>query len=749
MTDTNQYIIDQQLLQDIKCQHNDKKKTYNKYCIECKKNICFWCKGHKNHETIDYESIEPDQEKYEEVKNSMLNMKSIKEKIEEKTLKISQLKEFVDELMNFISEANEKIKTIENIFNSHLKYNEIIFNAYKEDIKNYYILTRFNSLDFNFENDFLKNDSTFKKLEYYINNIKGINIDRNITGDNKFNIINQTNERYENEENNMWISEKYCNNWGIREAIREFLQNQFDGIIIKIESKKNLIVKKVGDEYTINGKKQYLEYDFMKKNEDKIYGKIRYNNNKKELTISNEGELCLADFLLGGSKEELNNPDIIGIFGEGMKLAILALCRLEKNVTIISSEKLYSFRIKEDLNFIKNSQPQKCLHCRIERNNNSNMKNEVTVIIENINENEWGNEINNYLWLLGKDIDIFTASDNNNKELGQILFEDYLKCKIYSKGIFVQDTEFGKKDKNDKENIPGFNANLKLDRDRNCIQNQSELKTMVSKIIVGTFNKNTDYLRDRQLHTGNTFIRTEYGFKKSNGIGFGGNNSGLSKLTQIVIDCLQKEKDIINYSDLGYGLSKESIEIIWNEFDLKPENKNKQPTHSAGYIDDFIFKKKLPKDFYLYYEVSYNLLYVLKRCSFYKSLEDKFKEYAMNTANEEPNKEYQVALNEVYSKIKNINENFSENHIKFKKFSKIDEDLCFKNEKDIYFSSAKLKENINIEWKFWIFIKILTILNVKIEKSYSIFFEIFKKPIIQNSNTLQIIIKDNILQIEE
>jgi hypothetical protein len=36
-----------------------------------------------------------------------------------------------------------------------------------------------------------------------------------------------------------------------------------------------------------------------------------------------------------------------------MKLAILALCRLEKNVIIISSKKMYSFRIKEDLNFIK------------------------------------------------------------------------------------------------------------------------------------------------------------------------------------------------------------------------------------------------------------------------------------------------------------------------------------------------------------------------------------------------------------
>ena len=156
----------------------------------------------------------------------------------------------------------------------------------------------------------------------------------------------------------MWISEKYCKNWGLKEAIKEFIQNQYDGIISLIESKKNLKITKIGNEYLINERKQYLDYDFYNKNDNKIYGKIKFDKNKKILSISNEGELFLADFLLGGSKSEENNPDIIGTFGEGMKLAILALCRLEKKVTIIPSNQKYSFYVKEDSNFIKNSQPQ-------------------------------------------------------------------------------------------------------------------------------------------------------------------------------------------------------------------------------------------------------------------------------------------------------------------------------------------------------------------------------------------------------
>ena len=57
----------------------------------------------------------------------------------------------------------------------------------------------------------------------------------------------------------------------------------------------------------------------MNKVNNKIHGHIRYDYNKNTLTISNEGLLWLGDFLLGGSKDEDNNSDLIGTFGEGMK----------------------------------------------------------------------------------------------------------------------------------------------------------------------------------------------------------------------------------------------------------------------------------------------------------------------------------------------------------------------------------------------------------------------------------------------
>ena len=50
-------------------------------------------------------------------------------------------------------------------------------------------------------------------------------------------------------------------------------------------------------------------------------------------------------------KSQQENLDLIGHFGEGMKIAILALCRKKKDVTIISSNKKYTFCLRQEKKF--------------------------------------------------------------------------------------------------------------------------------------------------------------------------------------------------------------------------------------------------------------------------------------------------------------------------------------------------------------------------------------------------------------
>jgi len=776
-TSFQKYYINKDIIYDYECSHNNRKKLYNRYCKTCKKNICNWCKGHDNHNIINLDSIEPNEETYDKFEKQLMHMKSIGDELNKKYLKIFKAKENINRISKLINEVYEQLKNYTNEFESHLKFNSTIFNSYKKDKRNYYILSNFSKLDFTSESKYLdnldKNQNIYKaeslanlyddnkntnyklngKSEFSENGFSS-QIEMNqilvkersqiiLEYENKLEKLKEKNTQLKNslekvsnyynedfkqnksyetlngeEEKNMWISEKYCKNWGLREAIREFIQNQYDGVITQIGTKKNLLVEKTGSVYNFNGRNKFLEYDFIKKDEYKQFGKIRYDKRSKNLSISNKGELFLSDFLLGGSKDEENNVDIIGTFGEGMKLAILALCRLEKEVIIISSKKKYSFRLKEDFNFIKNSIPIKCLHCKIGENNDDDCNGQVKVIIKNMSEDEWANQIDNFLWLLGNDIEIYTSVDENNNELGQIIYESYLKNRIYVKGIFVQEL------KEDKDlQIPGFNAVLKLDRDRNCVQDRQELRTIISKIISGTLNKNIDYIKHVQQNTDEVFIRTEFGFEKTEEKG---NvtycKSELKNLTKDIINCLEsKNLNIINYYDLINKLKQDGIDVIWNEMNSRPENNNKQPVDYKSSIDNFIKNKKLPEDFYPCYEVKYDLFHVLEKSSFYIDIETKFANYAEKTEDVVPKNEYKIAIKEICSKIQLKIKEFNEDKIKFKKFGKIDENLCFKHKEIIYFSSTKLEEELNEEWKFWIFVKILNISDIKIEDSYNLF----------------------------
>ena len=361
------------------------------------------------------------------------------------------------------------------------------------------------------------------------------------------------------------------------------------------------------------------------------------------------------------------------------------------------------------------------------------------VKINNINEDEWGNQIDNYLWLLGNDIEIYTSLNDKGEEIGEIIYDDYLKGKIFVKGIYVQESELSDNDKNMKKDIPGLNTTLKLDRDRNCVQSKYELKSVASGIISGTFNKNIEYLKNTQENTGYTFIKTKYGFERckednNDNSKYEKDNAKLKNLTKSLVGLLENEVEIINYFELGSKLSPESIDIIWNEMDVMQGDKNRYPTNDVDHIIQFLNEKKLPKEFYLYYKVSYDLSYILKKSKNYKSIEKKFEEYAEKTESVEPNKEYKEALKSIYSKLKTILPDFNENIIVFKNFSTTDKDFCFKNDEHIIFCSKKLEEELNNEWKFWIFIKILNTSEIKNEDSYKLFNQIFTEEEKKESN---------------
>ena len=61
----------------------------------------------------------------------------------------------------------------------------------------------------------------------------------------------------------------------------------------------------------------FVNFDFVSEKDKKKYGEIRYDKENNILTISNNGLLWLGDFLLGCTKDEKNNSDLIGTLEKG------------------------------------------------------------------------------------------------------------------------------------------------------------------------------------------------------------------------------------------------------------------------------------------------------------------------------------------------------------------------------------------------------------------------------------------------
>ena len=105
------------------------------------------------------------------------------------------------------------------------------------------------------------------------------------------------------------IESSYCDNWTIRDAIREIIQNGLD----------------TGTKVSI----------------------IPCNTDGKEKwEISDRGAgVKLSDFIIGRSSKR-GNGSVIGQFGEGLKIGCLVLAREGRQVSILSLGKRYDFSIQ-------------------------------------------------------------------------------------------------------------------------------------------------------------------------------------------------------------------------------------------------------------------------------------------------------------------------------------------------------------------------------------------------------------------
>ena len=505
-----------------------------------------------------------------------------------------------------------------------------------------------------------------------------------------------------NKEVNTWISNDYCSDWKLHEAIREILQNQMDGMCIKSKGGKKFI-----DINTAN--ENEYEFDFIHKETNEKLGEIRYDKENKVLTIWNLGTLETADLLLGGIKGETKNVEIIGRFGEGMKLAALAFARLQKIFIIITGGEEWRFEIKEDTNFKRKDQPQKCLFWWKVKSKNKDYKDKIVVIIRNIEFEEWNNEIDNYLWLTQKNIGAITAySNDNNTVLGQILLGEHFRNKIFVKDIFVTNTmKKEEQEKNIKNSIThsyfGFNTDLNLDRDRNCVPDLNQRNIKTSQIIAYILNNRSVLYNDKLI---------------SSDI-----HAFLDKFPKEILSLLGSNYGVTYY--LHNHINKEGANLIWTEWKKNPENNGKQPCYIdiEKNIKNFILTKKLNEDFYPYVtNISWQQWHNLRKSNEYTTIEQKFENLKQNSKEDCIHEKYIPALKEISDKMKLVLPDFDQKLIQFKKYTTpVDKDFSYIEKGIIYFSSDLFASEPDINWKIKLLAKCFQIKGISAQKIIEVF----------------------------
>ena len=230
------------------------------------------------------------------------------------------------------------------------------------------------------------------------------------------------------------LSRNYVCNWGLWEAVREILQN--------------------GQDSEKDGHPLHIDY----READEC------------LVISNDDVTLDISSLVLGNGTKQDNEEAIGKYGEGYKLALLVLLRLNKHVKIYTGNEMWVPK------FI-NSKTFGTEVLAIERKTIEGTPDEerVTFVIDDITIDEF-RKLRLYGIRIAKDTGGYIGK-TVDCEYGTILLDDKYKGRFYVEGLYVQ------KDDNFKYGYSFKNEVVNLDRDRKAI-NYYDLCELTTKSIL-------------------------------------------------------------------------------------------------------------------------------------------------------------------------------------------------------------------------------------------------------------------------
>lgn len=194
------------------------------------------------------------------------------------------------------------------------------------------------------------------------------------------------------------ISTDYVPDWTLTDAIRELFQNAKD------------------QEVTQPDNEMYFYYD-----------------NVHLLQIGNKKSVLTVRSLLLGSSSKRDDPNTIGQFGEGYKVAALVLTRLGKKLMIYNygAREVWTFKFIESKRF-----GTRILVVDINKSFfwNKPPNNDLIITVDNIEPGE-------YTAIMDTNLHIRPPEEILTTTYGRILLDQEFKGRIFVNGLFVCDTE--------------------------------------------------------------------------------------------------------------------------------------------------------------------------------------------------------------------------------------------------------------------------------------------------------------------
>lgn len=210
------------------------------------------------------------------------------------------------------------------------------------------------------------------------------------------------------------IKVDYLPSWGVFEGLRELIQNGKDAVV-EFEAPLD----------------------------------VRHRRDSNTLVIENEGAVIPHEALLFGHTSKTDRADMIGKFGEGLKLGVLALVRAGHAVRIRSGSEVWVPKIERSEKFNAD-----VLVFYIEKGRAD--KKRVQIEVDGIAAEEWAEFKRCFLFL-----DKPKKDDVVETAYGALLMRPEDAGKLFVKGIFVQ---------RDAEFKFGYNFHdVEVDRDRKMI----------------------------------------------------------------------------------------------------------------------------------------------------------------------------------------------------------------------------------------------------------------------------------------